>query len=59
MMNWEMRICVSLVAIRYAQKTAITSPAEILSSLTSLEPNQKLMMNCPNAVSFPAALSNQ
>jgi hypothetical protein len=39
------RRIVDEIAMRHAQKTAMMAPAPILSSLTSLEPNQK---HCTN-----------
>ena len=45
-----------LVAIKQAQKTAMTSPGLILSSLTSFEPNQKACTNMAMVTNCAAAL---
>jgi hypothetical protein len=54
--NCGLHICRLLVAIKQAQKTAVMSPAPILLSLTSFEPNQKPWTNIAMVTNCAAAL---
>src|SRR6266851_2371673 len=47
-----MHIWKLVVAIRQAQKTAITLPTSTLPSRTSFAPNQKPCTNMPNAINW-------